>query len=521
MTEEKLLDLIKQRSSKASHDMSMNYDNLDRCYQLIYGRDFYNERNSTRTSLDSQIYEKYDDTATRSAFKYSKELVNTLVPPFIQWGKLVVSKQHIRNNNITDKKLLKQLDDFFIDMTNIVFEHIHASNFSLEMGKSLLEMAISTGVLVVEENQDESSPSSLNFRSIPLSQVSLEQSNSSIIENVFRNFKVKKADLINMWNGRFYKNFPNKKDTDDITLIEGCIKFDKSLEKGKQYLNFIVYEKDNRYNFLYKDLSNLSSWTVFREFTLPNETLGYGRGLQGIPSIAMLNYLVLVSIRQYDITSINMYTYNDSSPINENMITPEPWKILSVEGTLDPVGYNTVNVQITNQAIERYQGLVKDMFVTNVLGNIDTVSARTATEINARRQEASINMLDVSSNLHIELFDKLFRKIIAILIKAGKLTLPENLDIMDIQVISPLTREQSKAQLSKLQQVLDYTMTYAPEDYRYAINTNQLPSDFSKLLDMNIPNIIRSEEEIQEIKQEEIELMQEQMAMQQQQQNQQ
>jgi len=79
------------------------------------------------------------------------------------------------------------------ETTDILFNHIKSSNFSSQIHESFLDLGVSTGAVIVEAG--DGIQSSLNFRSVSLSEVMLEQTSSGICDTIFREFKVPVSDI--------------------------------------------------------------------------------------------------------------------------------------------------------------------------------------------------------------------------------------------------------------------------------------------------------------------------------------
>ena len=132
---------------------------------------FYDE-----TPAERRTDKIFDETAVVGIQEFASRLQSGIVPTFARWANLEAG------TDIPDEaqeEVNVQLDS----ITKYIFELLGSSNFNQEVHETFMDLAVGTGVLMVEEG-DAVNP--INFTAVPLSQVSLLNGPNNKVDTIFR-----------------------------------------------------------------------------------------------------------------------------------------------------------------------------------------------------------------------------------------------------------------------------------------------------------------------------------------------
>ena len=108
-----------------------------------------------------------------------------LVPNFARWADLLAGSEVPDQNQDDINNSLDQVTDY-------VFEIIQNSNFGQEVHESFMDLAVGTGILLVEEG-DAVNP--IRFNAIPLPSVYLDTGPDDKIDHVYRQRSLKYEEI--------------------------------------------------------------------------------------------------------------------------------------------------------------------------------------------------------------------------------------------------------------------------------------------------------------------------------------
>ena len=108
-------------------------------YALPMRQSFYTENPGQRR--DDKIF---DETAVVGVQEFASRLQSGLVPNFARWADFVSGSEIPEDKQDTVNNSLDEVTDY-------VFEVIQNSNFGQEIHESFMDLAVGTGILLVEE----------------------------------------------------------------------------------------------------------------------------------------------------------------------------------------------------------------------------------------------------------------------------------------------------------------------------------------------------------------------------------
>jgi len=387
---------------------------------------------------DSRVY---DSTAVAAVQKFASNLQSGLVPPFKKWMKLVPGTSIPEENK---EEAEKQLED----ISNVMFNYIHQSNFDTQISESFIDLSVGTGAMLVNEGDDDTP---IIFTSVPLDELYLEEGPHGTIKTVFRHFELPARVIEATWIGsKVPEEMVNKKDPDaPIKILESTIYDEKT--KKYEYTVDIAGKKN-----IFSEKRNTSPWVVFRWSTMPGEIYGRGPVLSAIADIKTLNKTVELLLKTAALRMIPTFVAADDGVINPYNIKIEPGAIIPA-AQFGPSGLPIQPLQVGGDinlgqfVIERMQTRIDDIMFTNPLGDVN-LPVKTATEISLRQQDLAKRIGSAFGRLQLELLSPLVNRILDILDKKGLLPVSLN-DVkvdgkaISIALQSPLAQAQDEEEL--------------------------------------------------------------------------
>ena len=455
----------------------------------------------------------FDSTAVVGAQKFASRLQATLVPP---WRKFSILSP---GSEISEKErddVQRALDD----INDILFDHINHSNFATQAHESFLDLSVSTGAMMLQESDSDSSL--LDFNAAPLAEIFPEEGPRGTIETVWREHEVPARNIDRMWPGADLSDQTKKKASEQpdskIKLIEGTVYAPKA---GSYYQ--CVIERDEEHVVFVANYE-VSPWIVFREMVVPGEVLGRGRIMQVLPDIKTVNKTVEFVLRNAALSIAGVYTAQDDGVINPYTLQIAPGAVIPVGSNdsgnptlrpLDRAGDFNVAELMLNDMRDR----INKVLYSDPFGDVNQ-PVKTATEMSLRQQELVMDAGSAFSRLQTEFIEKVIKRSVHILKKAGKIP-----DIrvdgkeVTIQHTSPLARAQDQQDLLAIQQFMQMGAGLGPEMFGLGAKLEDIVPYIGKKLGIS-QKLLRSEDERAAMQQQAAQVMQQQAAMQQQQQQQ-
>lgn len=380
----------------------------------------------------------YDSTAVLGVGDFANKLQDKLLPPWKKWFMLVPGSEIPEENH---DQVQPQLDE----LVEVIYDHLNHSNFSIKVNEAFQDVAISTGILTCEESS--SKESSLVFDTKSPEDVMFESGPTGIIENFFNTFKIKIADIEQHIQGA--KLTPKleqdmAKDPEAMTeLVEAIVKNDDLL------YDHVVYHAGYK-EILLDRVDDTNPYIAFRERVSTNGVYGMGRIIQLLPDIRVLNKMAMMDLQNAGIAISGVYTATTDGVVNPYTMVLTPGSIVPVDSnsntnpSLKPLE-RAGDYQYAALKIEQKQELIIKTLFGAPLGSITKTPVRSATEVDYRANE-NFEMANAAfSRFQTELLERLIKRIVDVLVKAGKIA-PIEVDgkLVTIKFTSPLAKQQDK-----------------------------------------------------------------------------
>jgi len=448
-------------------------DHLRDCYRYAMP-----ERNTIDKYSPGEEKREYvfDSTAIDGLEDYANRMESQVVPPSMNWMKLESGSEIPEEQD-------EEISEFLEETTNVVFEHIRSSNFSSQIHESFLDLGVSTGAIIVEAG--DGIQSSLNFRSVSLSELILERSQRGIAETVWRDITVQAGDIPRVWQQaqltESLERIVREKPEEDVSLIEGVM----LISNGK-YEDILIYEEES--TFLYQNEVESSPWVVFRETTIPGEVYGRGRVMRVLPDIKSVNIMMEDYLKGLNFQANPIFMATDDGVINPFTATLTP-------GSVTPVGSNdnrnpsitqlpiAGNLQLLEFAIRGLQDVIRRALMSKPFGNIEETPVRTATEMSIRNADNAQTQVGASGRIQAELLERLVARCVYILKKAGKVA-DFRVDGKDVKIkyTSPIAKQQDELQLATMFRYAEAMAMFPPEQVMAKIKIEDFPQEIADIM---------------------------------------
>ena len=429
----------------------------------------------------------FDETAVVGVQEFASRLQAGIVPTFARWadfqaGSEIPPEQKPEINLELDK------------ITDYVFQILQTSNFNQEIHEAFMDLAIGTGVMLVEEG-DAINP--IKFSSIPLTRVCLNNGPDGAIDTVYRT-RYCKPDEINILYPKAVlpENFDPLRQTKKIKIVEAVYKiYEPNVEKYK----LCVVMEDPKH-ILFEETytgEGANPYLVFRWNKASGEVYGRGPVFNAMSAIKTCNLTIELILQNAQMSVSGVYTYEDDGVINPDNISLVPGSLIPVapgSRGLTPIQAAS-NFDVAQLVLNDMRANIKKALYMEALGKPEG-TPMTATEVSERMADLSRQIGASFGRLQSELINPLLRRIIRILSKQGRIDIPKvNGREVKIAPRSPL------AQAQHLQDVADVTRfneiiagTFGPQMINLIVDQNATAKYLAEK--MNLPEkLIRDEEE--------------------------
>ncbi len=480
---------------------------FEECYEyaLPQRESFYQEQAGRRRT--DRIF---DETAVVGVQEFASRLQSGIVPNYARWADFVAGVE-------VPPEARKEVNAMLDEVTEYVFEILQNSNFSQEIHESFLDIALGTGILLVEEG-DAVNP--ISFKSIPLPHVYMTSGHDDKIDYIFRKRRIRAKEMAIAYpNGEmsekmmmdFEKN-PDK----ECEIIETVYR-NYSNTKEEQY-HFCAVSKEHEFKIYEEQYKGLGSnpYLVYRWSKCAGETYGRGPLMLALPAIKTANLTVELILENAQMSIAGMFQVEDDGVINTDNIQLIPGTIIpKAPGSsgLQPI-QAPGNFNVSDLVLRDMRTNIKKALYNDMLGNPNEKTPMSATEVAERQADLSRQIGAAFGRLQAEMVTPVLQRVIYILKKQGRIKIPKvNGREIKIQSSSPLAQAQHQQDVATVDRFLGMIQgRVGPELTNLIVNQMAVAKFVAKKL--GIPeNLVRSEEEMQQAAQQMQQMMQQQQPM--------
>lgn len=444
----------------------------------------------------------FDSTAQDAVMSGVSNLHSSLTPPMKRWIELSAGPA-LKQTKETKEDLQK--------ITEVMFSHLHNSNFDTQVVESYHDLFFGTGALLVFEG-DRNKP--FQFVNVPLSQLYLEEGAHGRIDTAFRKFCITARNIMKQWPdaevSSDLQDIMNDTPDREMKFIEATVPervevFDKATGEMVEIdgYKYYVLEENSKYVLVERSLRS-SPWIIFRWANLPGEIYGRGPVLTALPAIKTLNDQVKILLQSASIATLGMYTVADDGIVNLDNIKLGGGALIPVTSNGSQIQGPTLaplptpgNPNLAQLVIENQQAQIKRILFGDPLGDVN-LPVKTATEVSLRQQELAKRIGSAFGKLQYEFISPLVNRLLDILDNLGLIDLggfKVDGTSLAIEHISPLAQAQDEEDILKNIRFIETIATlYGPQAAMGATDMFEFARVLAEKLNVDA-KIVASEEQ--------------------------
>lgn len=483
--------LAKYKHAKSIKDQWLSV--FEECYEYALPQ---RESFFTETIGRRRTDHIFDETAVVGVQEFASRLQSGIVPNYARWANFVAGTEVPKNEQ---KEVNLALDE----VTEYVFEILQNSNFAQEVHETFLDIALGTGVLLVEEG-DAVQP--IRFKAIPLPQVCLTSGHDDKVDAVYRTRKIKLKELTFAYSNPIMSEKmamdleanPDK----EIKIIETIY---RDYSETKQEVNIfcaIAEEYEHKvYDETYKGTGS-NPYIVYRWSKCAGEVYGRGPLQFALPAIKTSNLVVELILENAQMSISGMYQVEDDGVINVDNIALIPGTVIpKAAGSqgLTPIA-QAGNFNVSDLVLRDMRVNIKKALYNDMLGNPNEKTPMSATEVAERQADLSRQIGAAFGRLQAEMVNPVLARVIYILKKQGRIKIPVvNGREVQIKSSSPLAQAQHQQDVATIDRFLGLIQgRVGPELLNILIKQDEVAKFIAKKL--GIPEeLIRTEAEMQQV----------------------
>lgn len=403
-----------------------------------------------------QVYTSSPYTALDKA---SNNMHSSLTPHMKRWVEL-------KPGRLISKEEKKDAEVVLQNITRVLFDHIHASNFDLAASEFYKDICIGTAAILVSGTPTQP----LIFTCVPLHELYILRGPLGTIDKVFRKYKVPAGAIKDTWGdakiggdiAAIAKDNPDK----EVELVEGVVP-KRIVVNGEERDGFGYYVCSPKMDgYLVQRDMPINPWIVARWSVLAGEEWGRGPAIVAYSDAKTLNEFIKLHLQSMQLTVHPMYTAVSDGVINIHNIRIGPGKIIPVAANGGAMGASIQPLSTGGQfnvgqlEIQRLEASINDQMYAEPLGPIN-MPVKTATEVSIRQQELSKRIGSAFGRLQYEFVKPLINACLYQLDRLGIVNMNDfKIDGQTISVDakSPLAQGQAQEDINNVIQYVQFAV---------------------------------------------------------------
>ncbi|GIW60562.1 MAG: head-to-tail joining protein [Patescibacteria group bacterium] len=464
----------------------------------------------------------YDATGRLAAGIYANMLFGYLTNPAIKWIELEFINNEL-NTNAAAISWLKKLEQQ-------IHTSLMLSNFNTAIGEFYHDfVCFGTGIVFVEEDD----VFGLRFYNVPLAESYIEENSKEEIDRVYRKMRLTGFKLKEMFGDKLPSEVLETIEKDPVKehyllhIVEPREVFDPSkadaLNMPFKSIKGLLGDTNDKLRILSESGYRRFPFFVPRHTKMSWTPYGTSPCREELPNMKSLNELVksyvLNSAREcdppLDMPAKGYYSVLNKTPGAINYRRPNLGKEETIRRLLPEPKFSPAETMIENFRQQIKSSLYNDLFMVLV-----QLPRMTATEVIERSQEKMVLLGQVIGRLKNELFDKIIDYMAQRMIELGRVEPPPDFiqqQGYEIKLTSLLAKAQKFSEIRNVQNFfvsLAQLAQYSPQSLD-VINFDKIVEELVDLA--GLPNnVLRTSDEIEQIRQARLAVMAAQQAMQQQ-----
>lgn len=302
----------------------------------------------------------FDSTAVIAAGRFANRLQQALFPPQQRWASLALPPE------IAEQAAAAEVQRDLEAATDLLFAHLHASNFDQVINEWALDLAAGVGCLLVENGRlGTRRPSAplLRFQAVPAALVAFDEGPFGTVEGVFFAQRLPGRLIRRTYPDaalpRELRQAVQQEPEREVEILQATA-YDAD---GDRWRQTVVHRQSKA--VLATRSYRVSPWVVTRWSKSPGEAYGRGPLAAALPDVRVLNRLMELYLKAASLVVTPVYTVEDDGVINPATIRLVPGAFLPVRSNggargrsiapLDPPS----SFALSNDLIERLRTAIR------------------------------------------------------------------------------------------------------------------------------------------------------------------
>lgn len=465
------------------------------CYDYaLPGRTGFHDFVSGQSNLDKI----YDSTAVTAVQEFASRMQDGLTPAFSKWFEFQAGQE-------IHPDMRSEVEEALEEDSQIVWEHLSASNMNQELHESYMDVAVGTGALILE---DGGPMSPLKFTSVPQPQLVLAAGPFGQPDKKYRIRQLTIDDIKLIWPkadipSDMEQSSPEEREEKKWTIIE-CVSRDWAFKETERY-QFTVFSQEPEHILLVGHFSGMGSnpLITYRWSKAAGEVYGRGPIFNAMPDVKTLNLVVELVLENAHMAIAGMWQSDDDGTINPDTIELVPGTVLprnpgstGLEPLTPPGNFN-----VSEFILDDMRHNIKKALFNESLGAPEG-TPMSATEVHERMADLARIIGSAYGRMHTELVTPLLQRAVFILKKQGRLVLPK-LDGREVKIVnvSPLAQAQHNENVARVARWLELLNAgFGPQMVNLVVKAEEAAAYTGS--EIGVPEkLIRSEPERQALSQ--------------------
>lgn len=472
-------------------------------YSMPFRNKFFDKSSNENGQENVNLY---DNTAVDSVPIFASRLLQMIAPEGKHWFRFelndLVKKSMVEDERM-DEDEIQEEQKILDNLTDIFFHYWNKSNGSTQLHEAFHDLAIGTSAIYINEGDDKNDP--FDLEAIPLFDLSIEEGVKGIVDTVFRDYCIPLKSIEVLWpEAEFSQRLTEVIERDPTTkvkIVAGII-YNKKTKK----FDYKVVVKDYD-ELVYKDSFLTNPFAISRWKLVAGEIYGCGPVIDLLPDIKVLNKAQEFMMRAAEKSTSEIFIGVEDGILNPDIglqIEPDTMIFTEKPENFQRLGFNG-RPDIAQAYIDQKQFNVKKKLLAD---SIDRAKALSPEEISALNNEKLFDTNAMFARLSRELLTPIILRIIDIMKRKGILgNFNYKPDIFTIKFTNPLSQIQnltdSQLMLNTVSQI---DTVLGVEKSETVLNKELMAKSVAQLSNIDA-KFIRSNKEIESIKEKQKEQM--------------
>ena len=468
-----------------------------------------------RASGDKRNISIFDATPINALELLAASLHGMLTSSANRWFSLRFKETELNDSD--------EAKEWLEDATQRMYDVIAKSNFQQEIFECYHDLiAFGTACLMIEEDDEDT----LNFSARHIKEIYIQENKKGYVDTIYRKFKMPAQAVLDKFGmenvSKEVLNSAKKNPFDDLTIIHVVrprLEFDpKKKDKKNMPFQSIYYEESTGHIIMIGGFKE-NPYVIPRYLKASTEIYGRSPGMNALPDVKVLNKMVENSLKAA------------AKQIDPPLLIPDDGMLAPIRmapgsinyyragsrDRIEPLNINA-NTSITlNSENQRREAILKMFHVDQLV--ITENRNMTATEVLQRQEEKMRILGPVLGRLQSELLSPMIIRIFNIMLRNNLFQMAPAIlrsQELNIEYVSPIALAQKSSELQSIMRGLELfgSMAQAMPVMDY-IDENGLIKQLINILGLPA-KMIKSDAEVQQIREERAQQQQMQMEMQQQ-----